>query len=333
MKKINHNIFFINSLSDFLNDFKEKSILLIDRNVYKHHQVVFEDFRTIIIDTSEASKSFKTTELIITELLQLKAHRETILINIGGGVIGDLGGFVASIFKRGVKFAHIPTTLLAMCDAAIGGKNGINFGETKNIIGTITNPEFVAIYPDFIKTLTDEEFKNGIAEIIKHSILDSYEHYYFILQNKKEIKTRNIEIITQLISRSVKFKTSIVEQDEKELGNRRLLNFGHTMGHALEAIYGVSHGKAVAIGMFYAAKLALKNGYCNKQTFDEIQFILQEFKFETEFKYDLDKVIEKIYQDKKSYDEDVNFIYPFTIGDCRVVKTNVELLKNQLKIL
>lgn len=333
MTKINHNTFFIKSLSDFLSSFKENSILLIDRNVYKHHQSVFEDFRKIIIDANEASKSFKTTELIINELLQLKAHRETILINIGGGVISDLGGFVASIFKRGIKFGHIPTSLLAMCDAALGGKNGINFRETKNIIGTITNPEFVAIYPPFVETLNENEFKNGIAEIIKHSILESYEHYNFILDNKLAIKNRDKDILFKLIQRSVNYKIGIVKEDKNEQGNRRLLNFGHTMGHALEAIYGISHGKAVAIGMFYAAKLALKNGYCKEQTFDEILYILQEFEFETEFKYDLDKVIEKIYQDKKSYDENVNFIYPFSIGDCRVVKTNVELLKSQLKTL
>lgn len=245
---------------------------IIDKNLtpYYHH---FENYNIIEIETSEQAKVFDTVAGIVTSLLEAGADRDAFILGVGGGITTDIAGFVASIYKRGVRFGFIPTTLLSQVDAAIGGKNGVNFNSYKNIIGVINQPEFVYVCSEVLSTLTPREFKAGISEVLKSFILydaEAYERavrYFTMLEENLSTNgsyTLNGEFpqqeeLTEIIGLCAKYKSAVVERDEFEKGERRLLNLGHTFAHAIEKICsksGIMHGEAVSIGMVLAAQLA-----------------------------------------------------------------------------
>jgi len=264
----------------------------------------------IEIPAGESEKIYSNCENIIAVFLKKYADRNSLLINVGGGVITDLGGFTASIYKRGIEFINVPTTLLAMADASLGGKTGINFQEKKNVIGTFSDPSQVLIYPSFLKTLSPREIRSGYSEIFKHIIISDRNKFNTMLNDPENCFQGNN--LTQLIEDSVKFKMSVIEEDYKETGKRKILNFGHTFGHALESISqkGVrplSHGEAIAAGM--TGELLLSNrlaGFPESQMYAAIHF-LRNIYSDIHLRFTPDDIYPYLLADKKNSKEQVAF--------------------------
>ena len=291
--------------------------ILTDENVNLHCLPVLlaksEELKNafvIEIPSGEEEKNITITAKIISVLLENNADRKSLLINFGGGVIGDIGGFTASVYKRGIRFINIPTTLLSMVDASVGGKNGINFLERKNIIGTFTNPEAVFIFPDFIKTLLPRETRSGYAEILKHILLSDEGRWKSIKDNLQIfLDEKNLE---ELIVHSVKFKAGITKEDFKEEGKRAILNFGHTIGHAIESFSYKSneplmHGEAIAAGMVAEVYLSKKlAGLSESEMLSVIHFIRTLFP-NIHLNCNPEDLIPFLYADKKNSRDKIAF--------------------------
>lgn len=304
-----------------------------------------------IIDASEANKTMETVESVVGDMLEAGADRNVLVLGIGGGITTDLAGFVASIYKRGVRFAFVPTTLLAQVDAAIGGKNGVNFRSYKNMIGVIRQPEFTYIYNESLKTLPQRAFLSGVAELLKTFIIADADAYNDVVGRLKAWKAneldadcssekdagRSIPEIGDLAARAAEIKASIVEQDPEEHGLRRVLNLGHTFAHAIEKLSSGrwSHGEAVAVGIILAARLA--ESLSDKVTdSDGLPFICEEglrARLERDFKaiglptecpYTLKEMSDAMSKDKKAEGDRINFILPAKIGSVKIVKINIE---------
>ncbi|XOV67870.1 MAG: 3-dehydroquinate synthase [Fluviicola sp.] len=230
------------------------AVYLVDENVYRLYPYLFSEMeeRVIQVEAIESSKSFSKTEAIIEELIAKDLDRSAFLVGVGGGIVCDITGFIASIFKRGVKFGFVPTTLLAQVDASIGGKNGVNVARLKNMVGTITQPDFIWINVRFLHSLTDQQFNSGLAEVVKHACIKSKAYFKFLEDNMDSIKERNLTQLEFVVCQSVAIKTNVVESDEMETGLRKVLNFGHTFGHAIEVSKAMPHGYAVSLGMVIA---------------------------------------------------------------------------------
>jgi 3-dehydroquinate synthase len=234
---------------------------------------------TVEIGAGESSKSLHTVLDVARQLVNLKVNRKSVLVALGGGVVGDVVGFIASIYMRSIPYVQIPTTLLAQVDSSVGGKTGVDLPEGKNLIGTFYQPKAVYIELSFLKTLSDKDFSNGLAEIIKYGIIGDRNLFEFLEHENKGIKKRSPALMKSLVARSCKIKADIVETDEKELGLRRILNFGHTIGHALEAAscYALSHGEAVSIGMVGAAKISHRLNYLDNGSYRRIVDLIKDY--------------------------------------------------------
>jgi 3-dehydroquinate synthase len=223
------------------------------------------DLKVDIIDfpAGEASKDIKTSLRIVDQLMSMGADRQSALVALGGGVVGDITGFVASIYMRGIPHVQVPTTLLAQVDSSIGGKTGIDLSTGKNIIGTFYQPKGVFIDLAFLKTLEPQELKNGLAEVVKYGIIDDTELFSILETRAKDITNQNVDLLREIVTRSCRIKKGVVEIDEQEKGLRRILNFGHTIGHAIETEsgYTIPHGDAISMGMVAATILSERMQY------------------------------------------------------------------------
>ncbi|MCB0329353.1 MAG: 3-dehydroquinate synthase [Bdellovibrionales bacterium] len=263
------------------------------------------DAQRCTIPSGEGSKSIATAEKVWQFLLENGADRKSLLVSIGGGMVTDLGGFVSSTFMRGLSAAHMPTTLLAQVDASIGGKTGVNFGGTKNIIGTFSQPRAVFIDTDFLTTLPQAELRSGVAEILKHGLIRDSDYFRKSVDSLKENLIPND--IEEIIARSCEIKRDIVAEDEKEGGVRKLLNFGHTFGHAFESLSHKTlspllHGEAVAVGMVAEAKLSNKLGMISDDDSRRIEEALRSVGLPTTLpeKFSFDSVFSLLTRDKKN---------------------------------
>lgn len=307
----------------------ENAIYLIDENVFKHHQNLFIQTKYILIYSGENSKTLKSFNAIIKSLINYNANRNTILIGVGGGVVTDLTGFVASVFMRGISFGFVPTTLLAMVDASIGGKNGVNIGLHKNYIGIINQPKFIINDIRFLKTLPHDEWVNGFAEIIKHACIYDKNLFKKLESNHLNIYKNDLHQLKWLIKKSSKIKCNIVELDVQEKGQRMILNFGHTFGHAIETVYKISHGKAVSIGIVFAARLS--KIYFNFSDSNRLINLLKQYELPVSLeKLQKPKLISLMLTDKKKINSEVNFIFIEKIGKVLVKSINKEELKNAI---
>lgn len=216
----------------------------------------------ISVASGDGSKSLSEVERIVGELLKLHCDRKSLIINIGGGMLTDLGGFVASLFMRGVRFIHVPTTLLGMVDAAVGGKTGVNVAGTKNIVGTITHPLAIIADTELLQALPDDMLKEGLVEVIKIAAMADRKFFEWLEARLDVVVARDPRVLQKCVESAIRLKQSIVERDEREGAQRMHLNFGHTVGHAVEALskYSLSHGKAIAIGMSCEMRLANVGG-------------------------------------------------------------------------
>ncbi len=294
---------------------KKRTVIITDGNILKYYNDDFSEFKVIETPTGEKNKSLETINNIYLKLLEYGIDRECTIIGIGGGIVCDITGFAATTFLRGVKFGFVPTSLLAMADASIGGKNGINFSNLKNIIGTINQPEFIFCDVDFLKTLPDNEFKNGLAEAVKTSLIIDKEFFGFIENNQSLLKQKNKEILEELIQKCIKIKSSIVLQDEYDYGIRRILNLGHTFAHALESLTGISHGTAVSVGISKAVDISVKLGYLDILKAKRIIGLLSSLGLDVSIDIDFNELINALKYDKKKIGNKINFILLKDIGE------------------
>lgn len=270
------------------------------------------------IADGENQKSLDIAGSLYTQLSETYTERTTPILALGGGVIGDLAGFVAATYMRGVPLIQIPTTLLAQVDSSIGGKVAINHGKLKNEIGAFYQPKLVISDTATLKSLPAEEFANGMAEVIKSAVIKDGEFFAFIESNLGKIKALDDSTLEEVIFRSASIKADVVIQDELDKGLRNILNFGHTTGHAIETVsnLGVEHGHAVAIGMIVAYKIAKKMGLLGKEEVTRLKDLLEEANLPTNMpKLDSDKIIQAMKHDKKITTGKVKFVLPKAIGE------------------
>lgn len=316
-------------LREHLTEFNpSKTVLLIDEQVFQWHKSFFEPFKYILIPSGESSKSLAQVEHIIQKLLNFGLDRKSMVIGVGGGVVCDLTGFIAAIFMRGIRFAFVPTTLLAQVDASIGGKNGVNFGNFKNMIGTIVQPEFIWIDVNFLNTLPKREFISGMAEVIKHACIADSGYFQYIAENKNDILNLNQDAVLQILKESIKIKTNIVSADERELGLRKLLNFGHTFGHAIEKTHPFSHGESVSLGMVIANQIAVQWNALDPIQAAKIEDLLACFGLPTNLENIQFELLEPlIVHDKKRSGQTLDLILLKNIGIAEIVSTPIEQIK------
>lgn len=308
-------------LENLIENSYSQVFVLVDENTEKHCLPLINKYlfntKVIKIKSGEQHKTLETVQFIWNELQRFNATKNSVLLNLGGGIIGDIGGFCAATFKRGIDFINIPTTLLAMVDSSIGGKTGIDFNGIKNSIGLITDPKAIYIYPDFLNSLPKDEIVNGYAEVIKHALIADSD----LWEKLKNIDAFDFQKLSSIINENIKIKLKIVAKDPFEQNVRKLLNFGHTIGHAIEAYSlkhdskPLKHGEAVAIGIICEAFLSRELiDFSNKELRSVSEYILRYFP-----KYSLKTILSPdlisfMYHDKKNVGEEINFTLLKRIG-------------------
>lgn len=300
--------------------------LVIDSNVKKYYSKIIEDafhksnsrVRSLTINASEKHKSYETLQKIHAALIKNNFGRDTVIIAIGGGIIGDISGFAASTYMRGVKYVQVPTTLLASVDSSVGGKTGINFNKTKNIIGSFYQPELVLIDTNFFDTLPPEEMLCGLGETIKYCFLTNDKFFNLVKTNVDNILSNEPKIIRKVITESINFKGGIVEADEKESGIRKVLNLGHTFAHAFEVEqkHSLKHGQAVIVGITCALYLSKMLEFVDDKNFNKYLDLLLVFGSMIKLKPVNKAMLFKVMQlDKKNRGNEIKFVLLKNIGE------------------
>jgi 3-dehydroquinate synthase len=297
---------------------KDNIVFITDENITKNHPEKFNGRQTIVIKAGEQFKNQQTVDSIISQLINLHADRETFIVGVGGGVVTDIAGYAASVYMRGIRFAFVPTSILAMVDASIGGKNGVDVGVYKNLVGVINHPEFLIYDYSFLKTLPHREWVNGFAEIIKHACIKDRQMFYSLKENSLMKFLSSEEDIATIIKRNVDIKYNVVASDEKESGERKLLNFGHTIGHAIENISNLPHGHAVSIGMVAACKISEEINSFKKDETKEVTDLIAQYELPVSFSFDKKKAWETLQHDKKKSGNNMSFVVLNSIGNASV---------------
>jgi 3-dehydroquinate synthase len=328
-------IFQLENWSNLLLKFSSEysSIIWIIDETFQNNEEFNSLKNTIYISGGDICKSLDSYQSILSKLKEIEVDRKSILIAVGGGSISDLVGFVAATYLRGIDFAIVPTTILSIIDASIGGKNGINFLNTKNQIGTIYQPRFIINYLPFLDSLPIEEISDGFAEIIKYGLISNRDFYNYLSEHAIDDFNSNPEFRNKLIETCIKQKSIIVEEDTFEKDKRRILNFGHTVGHCIESLYGLSHGKSVAIGMLFAVKLSEKINNSSTQVYIDLQILYKKYNLPTQVEnFDIDKIYSKLISDKKKEADFIHFVLLKKIGDVEVVKIKLTEINYWLEI-
>jgi 3-dehydroquinate synthase len=318
-----------------LNMSNRRFMIITDRNVgalYSESitsllRPLAKQVELVTIPAGESSKNLDTVELCYDKLITAGFDRMDILIALGGGVVGDLTGFVASTYLRGIRFIQLPTSLLSMVDSSIGGKTGVDFKAYKNMVGAFYQPKLVYINTSVLQSLPDTEFYSGISEIIKHGLIQDADYYQWLITNEKKIKSKDAPILMEMILRSCQIKKAVVEEDPKEEGIRALLNFGHTIGHSIEKLknFTLLHGECVAIGMAAAAYLSHKRGLLHKEDYENILQTIQLFHQPITVSGLLsDEILAATKLDKKMDSGQIRFILLEKIGEAIIDRTVTE---------
>ena len=313
--------------------------IVTDRNVRRHAAVVHDSLTRAgwscglsELEPGEKTKSVNNLSTIWDALIASKADRQTVIIAVGGGVIGDLAGFAAASFVRGLPFVQVPTSLLADVDSSVGGKTGINHPAAKNMLGAFHQPVGVLIDTAVLETLPAREFSAGLAEVVKYGVILDADFFTFLEQRAESINRRDPNILRQVVARCCRLKADVVEKDEFErTGLRAVLNYGHTFGHAFEALAGYGellHGEAVAIGMLYASRLAERLGFIDAATTRRQEELLSLFGLPTQLPGDWphteDAVIGRMKLDKKTLGGQLRFVLPKRLGHVEIVNDVTE---------
>lgn len=295
---------------------KDRSIFITDQHIYDNHKKHFKGVRFIQIPAGETFKVQSTIDQIIDQLISFGADRKTTLIGVGGGVITDITGYVASVFMRGVPFGFVPTSILGMVDASIGGKNGIDVGNYKNMVGVIRQPGFLFYDVSLLNSLPAEEWVNGFAEVIKHAAIKDASLFRELENKSISHYRKDKKALTELIRKNVVIKSTIVQKDEFEGNERRLLNFGHTLGHAVENVYHLPHGHAISIGIKGACLISEQ--MTNFKETARVTNLLQQYGLPIDIPVDFGKVIEIMRMDKKKLRDTMHYVVLEKIGKAMI---------------
>ncbi len=311
---------------------RESSIVVTDENVARLHGAHFQGYRTLTVSAGEDSKSIETIQRLAEELATHEAHRNTFLVGVGGGMISDLTGFLASVYMRGTPVGFVPTTLLAAVDAAVGGKNGVNVGLHKNMLGTVRQPRFILQDTDLLETLPDKEWSNGFAEIIKYGCISDVRIFTTLSYSDITFYKKTRTALDELIAGCVDIKTKIVNADEDESGLRRILNFGHTAGHAFERLHGLAHGAAVGLGMLVACLVSEKVAGLDPAAKDKLANTLAAYGLPTALDFNPDEVAALLRTDKKRTDDGIDYVVMEALGKVRVESLPFSVIEDALKM-
>jgi 3-dehydroquinate synthase len=298
-------------------------VIITDEKVDERYSGSFPGGLKIIVKAGESSKSIETAAGIYDQLIRSEIDRKAFILGIGGGIVCDLAGYIASTYLRGISFGFVSTTLLAQVDASIGGKNGINFEGYKNMIGTIRQPDFVICDPEMLKTLRPEEFRMGFAEVVKYAAIFNADLFDYLEGNYKDALEHNPSVLEKIIGICAELKSDVVYRDEKDTGERMKLNFGHTFAHAFEKLSGIPHGDAVSIGMILAARLSNRLGLINEGDADRLEKLLINFGLPVKWEGSCSEVLEVMKRDKKRDGSSLGLILLESIGNA--VVRNVSL--------
>ncbi len=308
----------IHALDSYLPE-GSRVIVITDSNIHRRYKEIINRYEYLLIGLGETCKTLVTVSKLYEELLNLNADRSTFILGIGGGIVTDIAGFVASTYMRGLPFGFVATSLLAQVDASVGGKNGVNLEGYKNMIGTFNQPDFVLCDLSLLDTLPDQEFRAGLAEIIKAGLIADRGLFELFEQHTLEEFRHDRALLLEAVTRAVRVKADIVARDEKERGDRRKLNLGHTFAHAIEkSSRAFLHGEAVAIGTVMIARLSARQGFMTDQEAERVHRVFERMGLPTESGVELRKLLKALKHDKKKESKSVNFVLMKGLGDCEV---------------
>ncbi|MDR1554081.1 MAG: 3-dehydroquinate synthase [Prevotellaceae bacterium] len=309
----------IENLSNYFNS--AKVFILTNPDISDLYSDYFpKNSKVITMPAGETNKSLNTVLNTVRQLIAAGADRKSVVVGFGGGIVCDMTGFIASIYMRGVRFGFVPTTLMAQVDASVGGKNGVNCDGYKNMIGVFNQPDFVLCDPRTLKTLPDREFKAGMAEVIKCGLIVDGDFFSYIENNINAILNHDRDMIYTIVNKSVGIKANIVEADEKESGERKKLNLGHTFGHAIEkhSNNALLHGEAVSVGLVIAAKISEQLNLITNEDFMRIKNVLQKTGLPVTTDISLANLLEAIGKDKKRESDSIHFVLNRGIGNSEI---------------
>lgn len=311
---------------------KDNAVIITDENVFcgKNHKK-FKGWKTIVLKAGEEHKVQHTVDLIIKQLIDFGCDRKSFLVGVGGGVVTDITGYAASVFMRGIQFGFVPTSILAMVDASIGGKNGIDVGAYKNMVGLIRQPSFLLYDYSLLKTLPKAEWVNGFAEIIKHASIKDAAMFKLLEQHKLSDFQKDNSLLNKIIQRNALLKTNVVVEDEFETGDRKLLNFGHTFGHAIENTYQLPHGHAVAIGMVMACMISVS--YKNFKDTNRVVSLIKKYSLPVHQSYKAAEVLDVMKADKKKVRDVINYVLLEKVGKAVVQPIELSEIENIITLL
>jgi 3-dehydroquinate synthase len=295
-----------------------KTVFVTDKSVAGLYESRFPPGPVIRVEGGEAHKTLQTVQKVYEALIDAGADRSSYIVGIGGGIVCDVAGYAAATYMRGVGVGFVATTLLAQVDASVGGKNGVNLRGYKNIVGTFRQPDFVLCDPKLLRTLPAKEAVNGLAEVVKHGAIGDPELFGYLEAYPEAARNMEETAVERMVSASVTFKAEVVRRDEKERGERRILNFGHTLGHALEKVSSISHGEAVSVGMVAASAWAAKRGLLPKKEATRISRLLESLGLPVTMEADTDAIMDAISKDKKREGDRIHFVFLRRIGEAVV---------------
>lgn len=317
------------SIMEIIND--RKYVVIISERVEKLYGKTLDFENKFVLKDGEKNKNIKNYEKILDYCFKHQLSKNDVIIAVGGGVVGDIAGFVASTYMRGINLIQVPTTLLACVDSSVGGKTAVNNKYGKNLVGAFYQPEAVVINTNFLITLSDRDFKTGLGEVVKYGFIEKscqcseeFNLINFLEENSELILKRNQKVLKELIEICINLKISVVQKDEKENDLRKILNFGHTYGHAIEQLskYRYTHGECVVAGINFAFELALKNNLIDKNYKFFMGEVLKKFDFKPVKKYELNKVIPQMKTDKKITNNKICFILPINYAQVKEFEFN-----------
>lgn len=303
----------------------KRVVVVSDTNIDRHYHTLVNRYEHVLIGLGEASKTLVTADAIYKKFISMGVDRSTFVLAIGGGIVTDVAGFVASTYMRGVEFGFVSTSLLGQVDASVGGKNGVNVDGYKNMVGTFTQPRFVICDVGLLRTLPEREVRTGMAEVIKAGIIADEELFSKLELTPLAELTKNPDLLGEVVYRAIKVKADIVERDEREHGDRRKLNLGHTLAHAIEKSSSkMNHGEAVAVGLSLISDAAARRGLLAAADKERICGLLQRTGFDLTPPVAMRVLLKAVSKDKKSEGDILNVVFPMAIGACEVVPMPLE---------
>ena len=303
----------------------KRVVVVSDTNIDRHYHTLVNRYEHVLIGLGEASKTLVTADAIYKKFISMGVDRSTFVLAIGGGIVTDVAGFVASTYMRGVEFGFVSTSLLGQVDASVGGKNGVNVDGYKNMVGTFTQPRFVICDVGMLRTLPEREVRTGMAEVIKAGIIADEELFSKLELTPLAELTKNPDLLAEVVYRAIKVKADIVERDEREHGDRRKLNLGHTLAHAIEKSSSkMNHGEAVAVGLSLISDAAARRGLLSAADKERIGSLLQRTGFDLTPPVAMRVLLKAVSKDKKSEGDVLNVVFPTAIGACEVVPMPLE---------